>query len=147
MGICLTCMFAWTLGIGTCVFSSESSPRCRYFLSGFSSNYNPDQRPRESKQEQETSDTTMPSPSSLSAPRTTYYAWREFFATRDTNVLLRQCSTAEFFDKYLCIHFSRALKDELSARHTKLRKETRKPPPPARPKQESPKQESELVWV
>ena len=88
------------------------------------------------------SDTTMASPSYLSVPRTSYDAWREFFATRDTSVLLRQCSTAEVFDKYICIHFSRALKDELSARHTKLRKKTRKSPPPARPKQES-----ELVWV
>lgn len=84
----------------------------------------------------------MASPSSLSVPRATYDAWREFFATRDTNVLLRQCSTAEVFDKYICIHFSRALKDEIRARHTKLRKESRKSPPRARPKQES-----ELVWV
>ena len=53
-------------------------------------------------------------------PRTTYGAWKDFFSTRTTQMLLRQYAnkaTLAEFDRLLCrSHFIRALEDELRAR-------------------------------
>ena len=60
------------------------------------------------------------------AARTTYAAWRRFFATRDTDLLKRQRATAAVFDRYVCVHFSRALDDELEARRKQKQKKLRR---------------------
>lgn len=85
--------------------------------------------------------TSSSSSSSSPLPRTTYVAWRDFFATRDTDVLLRQCATADVFDKYVCVHFGRALRDEIESRFavSPCHREPRKAP--------LPKKASSLVWV
>ena len=60
----------------------------------------------------------------LPMPRTTYAAWRAHFATCDLAALRRQADSAlalAHYDRYVCVHVSTALRDEIAAREEDAR--------------------------